>query len=135
MDDSITKDGYSGRLGKNSKLYILKRGRKHGEEVSSTKDFIEFIDRYGRETFQEFGVDENKTTIKTIEIHLAFGGVITQSDDDIEAHFEDEVDDYSIATYLETDMPLMEYDKKKDSLATKSLPTELKTHFLKLIFQ
>lgn len=31
---------YDEKLGKKSDLYVLKKGRKHGEEVKTSKDFI-----------------------------------------------------------------------------------------------
>ena len=45
-----------------------------------------------------------------------------------EQHF-DALDGVSVATKLSTVPPVKEFDKKKDSMATKPFPTELKAFF------
>ena len=74
--------------------------------------------------------DGSDDSYKVVEIWVAFGAV---ADDlhNVDIYFEEDSDDDD-STVLETELPSMEYDKKRDSRITKSFPAELRSHFLRL---
>ena len=95
FDDSVTKDGYSGRLGIKKDVCIEER-KETCEGSEFDKRFYYFINWYCRQSSEEFGVGENKCLIRTIKLYLTFGGIIDQSNNDVLAYFEYEVDDIYI---------------------------------------
>ena len=122
---------YDSKLGKKSGLYVLKKGRKHAEEIKTSKDLIRWIKKQG--VVRSDGVDDNLDAgdgYNVVEICIGFGAVV-EDIHNVDIFFEkDSYDDES--TVLETVLPSAEYDKKRDSRVTKTFPAELRSHFLRL---
>ena len=79
------------------------------------------------------GVDDNSDAgdgYTVVEICIGFGAVV-EDIHNVDVFFEDDSEDDD-STILETELPSMEYDKKRDSRVTKTFPAELRSQFLRL---
>ena len=114
-NDKVTWQNYSHSLGTESGLFFLRRGRKYAEEIRSINDFVAWVKMYGH------SITEGDT--HTVEINAAFGKVKDPVNDD--SNSQEEMRDLIDFTQLDTVEPTTEFDKKKESRITKSLPTEL----------
>ena len=54
-----TKAAYATSLTTKSGLYLLQKGRKHAEEILSTKDLTVWIEKYGHSTTKPASIDND----------------------------------------------------------------------------